>query len=66
MGEKKVKGFQPPYEEPRDGFSSEEIAEGLDRPGREEIRDVTDEGSRRDPMGEKSEQKKSGAANQNG
>ena len=51
MGEKKVKDFQPPYQEPREGFSSEDVAEGLDRPGREEIKDITDEGSKLDPDG---------------
>jgi hypothetical protein len=51
MGEKKVKDFQPPYQEPREGFSREDVAEGLDRPGRAEIEDITDEGSHRDPDG---------------
>ena len=52
MGEKKVKDFQPPYQESREGFGSEDIAEGLQRPGRGEIRDITDEGSHRNRDGE--------------
>lgn len=51
MGEQKVKDYQPPYQEERDGFSSDEAAEGLDRPGRSEIRDITDEASHRDSDG---------------
>ena len=51
MGEKRVKDFQPPFEEPREGFSSEEIATGLGRPGREQIKDITDQGSHRDADG---------------
>ena len=43
MGEKKVKDFQPPTEEPREGFSLKEMGEGLDRPGREEIEGFTGE-----------------------
>jgi hypothetical protein len=51
MGDQKVKDYQPPYQEEREGFSTEEIAEGLDRPDREEIADITDEASHRDPDG---------------
>jgi hypothetical protein len=51
MGEKKVKDFQPPFQEEREGFSREDAAEGLDRPGRAEIKDITDEASHRDPDG---------------
>src|SRR5688500_1897468 len=51
MGDKKVKDFQPPYQEEREGFGTEEIAEGLDRPDRSEIEDITDEASHRDPDG---------------
>lgn len=51
MGEQKVKDYQPPYQEEREGFSEEEVAEGLDRPGREEIEDITDEASHRDADG---------------
>ncbi len=51
MGDNKVKDFQPPYQEEREGFGTEEIAEGLDRPGRSEIEDITDEASHRDPDG---------------
>ena len=51
MGEKKVKDHQPPYQEEREGFSREEVAEGLDRPDRSEIEDITDEASHRDPDG---------------
>src|SRR5688572_32576801 len=51
MGEKKVKDHQPPYQEEREGFSSQDLAEGLDRPGRSEIEEITDEASHRDPDG---------------
>lgn len=51
MGEKKVKDHQPPYQEEREGFSREELAEGLDRPDRSEIEDITNEASHRDPDG---------------
>lgn len=51
MGEQKVKDFQPPFQEEREGFSREEMAEGLDRPGRSEIKDITDEASHRDADG---------------
>ena len=49
MGNQKVKDFQPPYQEEREGFSKDEIAEGLDRPGKSEIEVITDEGSLQDP-----------------
>ena len=51
MGNGKVKDFQPPYQEARDGFSREEIADGIERPSREEIKNITDEGSLRDADG---------------
>ena len=51
MGENKTKDFQPPYQEEREGFSTEERAEGLDRPGLSEIKDITDEASHRDADG---------------
>src|SRR5215210_2574673 len=51
MGEKKVRDFQPPYQEEREGFSSEEAAGGLERPGRSQIKDITDEASHRDADG---------------
>jgi hypothetical protein len=51
MGNQKAKDFQPPYEEEREGFSAGEAAEGLDRPGRSEIKDITDEASHRDADG---------------
>ena len=51
MGNTKEKDFQPPFEEAREGFSSEEIAEGIDRPSKSEIEDITDEASHRDPDG---------------
>ena len=51
MGDIKVKDHQPPFEEAREGFSTEEISEGLDRPGRSEIEDITDEASHRDADG---------------
>ena len=51
MGNAKVKDFQPPYQEEREGFSREEMADGLERPDKEEIEDITDEASHRDPDG---------------
>jgi hypothetical protein len=51
MGTQKEKDYQPPYQEEREGFSREEMAEGLDRPSKEEIADITDEASHRDPDG---------------
>ncbi|PYT01948.1 MAG: hypothetical protein DMF63_03700 [Acidobacteria bacterium] len=51
MENKKVKDYQPPYQEEREGFSTEEIADGLDRPNKEEIADITSEASHRDPDG---------------
>ena len=51
MGEQKVKDFQPPFEKEREGFSSEDVAEGLARPGSSEIKDITDEASHRDADG---------------
>jgi hypothetical protein len=51
MGTQKAKDFQPPYQEEREGFSTEEVTEGLDRPGKSEIKDITDEASHRDPDG---------------
>ena len=49
MGEKKVKDFQPPTEEPREGFSLEDIETGLERPKRSEIEGFTGESSYADP-----------------
>jgi hypothetical protein len=51
MAEQKTKDYQPPYEEEREGFSTEEVAKGLDRPGRSEIKDITDQASHRDVDG---------------
>lgn len=51
MSENKVKDHQPPYQKEREGFSREEIAEGLDRPDRSEIENITDEASHRDADG---------------
>jgi len=51
MGDKKVKDYQPPYQEEREGLSVEDAADGSDRPGRSEIKDITDEASHRDPDG---------------
>jgi hypothetical protein len=51
MADNKVKDFQPPYQEERDGFSTEDLAEGLDRPSRSEIEEITAEGIHRDPNG---------------
>ena len=48
MGESKVKDHQPPYQKEREGFSREEIADGLDRPDRSEIEDITAEASHGD------------------
>ena len=49
MGEKKVKDFQPPTEEPREGFSQKDIEKGLGRPGRDTIEGFTGESSHADP-----------------
>ena len=51
MANQKAKDFQPPYQEEREGFSSEEVSEGLDRPSRSEIKDITNEASHRDSDG---------------
>ena len=51
MGENRTKDFQPPYQEERESFSTAEVAEGLDRPTGEEIKDITDEASHRDADG---------------
>ena len=51
MANQKVKDFQPPYQEEREGFSTEEAADGLERPSRSEIKDITDEASHRDADG---------------
>jgi len=51
MGENKVKDFQPPYQEEKEGFSREEVADGLDRPSKDEIENITDEASHRDADG---------------
>lgn len=51
MGDTKVKDFQPPFQEEREGFSSQERADGLDRPGRSEIKEINDEASHRDADG---------------
>ncbi len=48
---KKEKDFQPPYQEEKEGFSRKEMSEGLDRPTRSEIKDISDEASHRDPDG---------------
>ena len=51
MGDHKVKDHQPPFQEEREGFSSAEVSDGLDRPNKKEIADITDEASHRDPDG---------------
>jgi len=51
MGENRTKDFQPPYQEERESFSTAEVAEGLDRPNKEEIKDITDQASHRDADG---------------
>ncbi len=51
MGDTKVKDYQPPYQEEREGLSTEEAADGLDRPDKAEIKDITDEASHRDADG---------------
>ncbi|HKP69000.1 MAG TPA: hypothetical protein VJV05_06930 [Pyrinomonadaceae bacterium] len=43
MGDNKVKDFQPPTEEAREGFSLKEMTEGLDRPASDEIEGFTGE-----------------------
>lgn len=51
MSNNKERDFQPPYQEEKEGFSSKEIADGLDRPTKSEIEDITDEASHRDADG---------------
>ena len=51
MGNQKSKDFQPPYQEEREGFSTAELADGIDRPAKQEISDITDEASHRDSDG---------------
>lgn len=51
MGDTKVKDHQPPYQEEREGFSSDDRAKGLERPERSEIEDITSEASHRDADG---------------
>ena len=51
MGDQKVKDFQPPYQEEREGFSSEEMTDGARRPGKSDVKDITDEASHRDADG---------------
>lgn len=51
MADPKVKDYQPPYQEEREGLSSEEVIGGAGRPGRAEIKDITDEASHRDADG---------------
>jgi hypothetical protein len=51
MPNQKAKDLQPPYQEERESFASEEVAEGLDRPSRSEIKAISEEGSYRDPDG---------------
>lgn len=48
MGNAKEKDHQPPFQKGREGFSSEELSSGPDRPSRSEIKDITDEASHRD------------------
>lgn len=49
MGDKKVKDFQPPTQEPREGFGIGDIDNGLDRPDRNEIEGITAESSKAHP-----------------
>ena len=51
MGDTKTKDFQPPYQEEREGVSGAEAADGVDRPGKQEIKDITDKASHRDADG---------------
>jgi hypothetical protein len=51
MGENKVKDFQPPYQEEKEGLSSADASGGSDRPTKGEIQDITDEASHRDADG---------------
>lgn len=48
--DKKVKDFQPPYQEEQEGYSREQV-EDPDRWDREDIKDITDEASHRDANG---------------
>jgi len=49
--EKKVKDFQPPYQEAREGLSLEQLEGNPQGWDREDIRDITDEASHRDEDG---------------
>jgi hypothetical protein len=51
MAEQKTKDFQPPYQKEREGFGTTDIADGLDRPKKSEIEEITDEASHRDADG---------------
>jgi hypothetical protein len=51
MGDTKTKDFQPPYQEEREGLSQAETAGDADRPGKEDIKNITDEASHRDADG---------------
>jgi hypothetical protein len=49
--EEKVKDYQPPYQEEREGLSLDQIEGDPQGWGREEIKDITDEASHRDSDG---------------
>ena len=49
--EKKVKDFQPPYQEEREGLSREQLEGDPNGWDREDIKNITDEASHRDADG---------------
>jgi hypothetical protein len=51
MQEKKVKDYQPPYQEEREGLSEEQLEGNPQGWTKEDIEDITDEASNRDPNG---------------
>ena len=51
MQEKKVKNYQPPYQDEQEGLSEEQIEGNPQGWSKEDIKDITDEASNRDPDG---------------
>lgn len=49
--EKKVKDFQPPYQDEREGLSREQMSGNPQGWDKEDIKDITDEASHRDEDG---------------
>jgi len=49
--QEKVKDYQPPYQEEREGLSEEQIEGNPQGWNKEDIKDISDEASNRDPDG---------------